>query len=270
MTVALAAGSLPCPRVDITVTLANTAPVKVTVWRQAAGGPQVILRGAKSILATATGAVLAFTDYEAPFGVESRYLVRSYSLTGALMSAEQQAITLNVNEAWISDPLAPAVSTRVRFADDSLSAFTYPSDRSLLPISGSALPVATSGGRRAASAVPLSMMAHDKAAADALRATFATADVFLLRLPASWLIPLPGSAYLSADQVQESVVATRSTQGVAASYWQFDTTVDLVAMPAASIVVPPRTYGTVLSEAISYDANMTLRPTYLDMLRGSA
>lgn len=259
----------PCPRVDLLVSAIPNSAVYISVWRSTPGDRKVYVRGGNTVR-TGGADTWSFTDYEAPLGYASVYTVQAVAAGVIIASAQVTAPVDGTQDVWLSDPLAPGVSAAVRIADGSLSSFTYTLDRSLVTVAGAALPVSVSGVRTAAGAFPVSLMADDVDTAGGVREVLTSADVVLLRVPAGRGVPLPPAAYMSADAVTETVVAERDQTGqVGASYWQFDLAADLVAMPNASVVVPPRTYATVLAESGTYANLVTLRPTYLDVLRGT-
>lgn len=258
----------PTPHVDVVVTAIPAGAATITVTSTASGERTIVRGGSAQKLGGATS--FAITDYAAPFGVPITYTATTYSAAGAVTSSEQVTTApIDINVGWISDPLAPGVSAAVPWFDDASFGFTYARGGGAVPIAGTSLPVAVTDIRQAASDIPLGLIALESLQAFALRTVLLSADPFLLRLPPAWGLPLPGAVYLTADGIGEAVIPKSLAGQPVVDVTLFSMTASRVAPQVANVIVPPRTYQTVLNEAGTYSNLLALRPTYLNVLTGA-
>lgn len=250
------------PSVLLQVSAIPAGTTTVTITRAVNLVPTAPVRGAEAlpIVGTTTGIV----DYEAPFGVPIVYLATAYDTTGAKLAAAQLTAELDVDEMWISDPLAPGVSTACRGvkAPESFANITYSLTATTTPNEGVELPIALTGVRQAGSGVPLVIIAEGAAEAVPIRQVLRYAAPFLLRLPVRWQVPLPALAYCLATSIADTLF------GGVYGRSHITLTFDLVQPPGRSIAVPVRTYATLLAEASTYADLAASRSDYLDVLLG--
>ena len=229
------------------------------------GGIITTVRGVNrtAVLGTTGGC----TDYEAPFGLPITYAVTVYDAVGAVVgTAQATPATLAVDVMWLSDPLAPARATAVRAvkAPESFGTLSYDVEASVVPVNGAELPIALAGTRRAATGIPMTIMCVGAAESGPVRDVLRYAIPFQIRLPVRWQVPLPAMSYGLAQSVQDTLFGgLYGRTHIACSF-------DLVAPPAATVVVASRTYSTVLVEANTYGDLPGLYATYLALWRGGA
>lgn len=251
----------PLVVVDVSGLPPTAATVKIS---RLVEGQVGTVRGASAMpVAGPTGGV---TDYEAPFGTPILYNAQVLDNAGAVLTTMQSAaVQLDVDVMWISDPLAPGISTPCRGvkSPESFASLTYEVTSAISPVEGAELPILMTGQRRAASAVPLIIIAKDAAEASPIRQVLRYAQPFQLRFPARWQVPLPKMAYGFADSVSDNLFG-----GGTPGRSHLTLTFTLVAPPAADVAVPVRSYADLLAEANTYGDLPWLWGTYLDMLRG--
>lgn len=257
----------PCPRVEVVVTPMPGDADTITVWRSWKG-QYAVVRDADA--ASVSGDFLV-VDYEVPLGVPVTYTCRTADAAGTpSQESSGTTTTVNVSELWIQDPLDPTTAlaaridlvqtTGVSLHGESFMPATYSADIQITPVAGSALPVAFSGTRRAASRMPLSLITWDVDATDQLRLLLRQAFPLCIRTPAD--IPqLTGLTYVALDDVLETPYPGWDST-------LFTATVDSVRGPGAGIVVQVRTYDDLLDEAGTYSALLGLYSTYVEVLRG--
>ncbi len=254
----------PCPRVEVLITPMPVDAARITVWRSWAGQREVV-RGAKETLVAGDYLVI---DYEAPLGVAVEYSAVAYDVSGT-PSAESAGTTATVavTDVWVQDPLDPASALQVGLntrrtlmcIDPSFTA-TYPVERVLVQPSGSALSVALSRRRRAASRMPLTIHATNTTVAQQLHDLLMQADTLCVRTPAA-VTTLTGLSYLAIGDYTPD-----PSPG-----WQdviFPLVGDSVRGPGAAVVVQPRTFDHLLDEAATFDELTALYATFIDLQRG--
>jgi len=274
-----AANDAPCPRVVITVQDLSPTDNVCNLWLTA-DGLRTAVRGARNVT---INAATAFTDFEVPLGRQVSYSVEV--LSGVMFGQTMPSATTTVqspldsaNEPtwWIQDPLVPgsAISLSVTKGNSSrpyltaaaVKSLERTADVSIVPIMGSALPVAIGGQRLAAANVDFSTFTNAAQVATTLRNLLSQTAVLLLRNPGTGSeAGLPGAAYMGTPTATERPV----TVAFGGTLTQWDVKGSQVASPAASIVVPIWTYGAVgqlwLTYQAAQDANSTR--TYLDALK---
>ena len=274
-----AANDAPCPRVVITVQDLSPTDNICNLWLTA-DGVRTAVRGARNVT---INAAIAFTDFEVPLGRQVSYGLEVLSgvMFGQTMPSASATVQSPVDSAneptwWIQDPLVPgsAISLSVTKGDSSrpyltaaaVKSLERAADVSIIPIMGSALPVAIGGQRLAAANVDFSTFTNAAQVATTLRNLLSQTAVLLLRNPGTGSeAGLPGAAYMGTPTAIERPV----TVAFGGTLTQWDIKGSQVAPPAASIVVPIWTYGAVAQLWLTYqaaqDANSTR--TYLDALK---
>lgn len=251
------------PSVVVTATGIPAGAASLTVTRLVEGQVGTVRGADKMAVLGATGGL---TDWEAPFGTPVIYRALAYSAAGAVLEQTQTPeLTLDVDVMWISDPLAPGISTPCRGvkSPESFATMNYEVQSALSPIEGAELPILMTGLRRAASSVPLIIIAKDAAEAAPIRQVLRYAQPFQLRLPDRWQVPLPKMSYAFAESVSDNLFG-----GGTPGRSHITLTFSLVAPPAASVIIPSRSYATLLTEAPTYGDLPGLYASYLAMVRG--
>lgn len=249
----------PCP--DVSIDLAGLSGATINVWRSAAGR-RVLVRGFKG--RTLVGNVYALTDYEAPFDIPVVYDVECVNASGVLVdTGTSVAVTLDVDTPWIQDALAPSVSCAVVVGGDSLTGANLRRDGGVVAVNGAAEPVGQGGVRRVGAGIPLSFHCSSEAVETQVLTVLRSADPLVVRTPAEYRI-LPRLAYVTTSEWQ---IHIPESGGGPDAWSKILGSVDIVAAPAASVVVPVRTYGTVKSTNTTYTA-VRATGSYLVILRG--
>lgn len=263
----------PCPRVGITISDLDTADVSVvTVWRTVEGMPRRAVRGARSITVLTSTYIL---DYEAPLGREVTYTLEVEA--GAVVPAELDAsITLYSDDGWMQDPLNPGSAVPVSgshnmggipvFTSSAMSELEHNFNSEMAQVLGTDYPVVLGGQRLAAANIPFTMLTDAAEWNTALKRLLLGSHVVLLRCPPTWGNSLPPLAYLKVS-VREIPAETRW----GGTLMQWDLSGDLVAPPAARVVIPVWTYDAIRALYVSYDAAQAgasaLGASYTDDLR---
>jgi hypothetical protein len=251
----------PAPYMDVALT--GLSGDEMSVYRTAEGR-RTLVRGYKR--QAVVGSAFALSDYEAPFGTPVVYDVEVYDVSNVLIDAGvSTGVTLDVDVTWIADPLHPSVSAAVNLGGMALSAASYARSGGPVEVSGATLPAAVTGVRRAAAGVPLTFKCESVEEMSATLTLLRAADPLVVRTPAGYPI-LPRLAYVTCPDWALDV----PPQGDAPSLFIIRGVVSLVQAPAASVLVPVRTYGTVAATYSSYsDVLASVSPsTYLELLRG--
>jgi len=259
------------PAVGITVGgLDPNGPSVVNVWRRADSRRQAV-KGARR--RTITGADY-FVDYEVPLGRDVWYELEF--LEGALEPLVQSAgIRIDTDRGYISDPTVPASAVEIfsqglpdgyaTLAHGAVDVFTLGSESALHKLQESTLPVAITSGRGALAGVGLPLLVDNSTQSALLRQLVESAVILMLRPLPEWSDLLPGVCYVLAQSCTVQQL-DRHTGGTL-EQWQLGG--DLVAAPAAGVVVPVISYGDVEPAWATYghlqDAMQTM--TYLDAQR---
>jgi len=255
-------GSNPCPSVLLTITgiVSPIQPTYISVWRYY-DGKLTYVRNARSQVVL--GTTMSFTDYEAPFGVPLNYIATVTAFSYPDVTAQSSSITLDVADCWITDPISPRVSARVNLGRESLGSISYVRDGSVIPVSGSSLPVLNANIRQEGSAIPFVFIVHDIIESTQVTTVLQFADPFLLRTPPE-IAPLPRQCYLTASQIERVPIDLMA--GGSIEFYRL--TGDRVTAPTAPIAVETRTYQDVLNEANTYSDVLSQHVDYLGLLRG--
>lgn len=253
----------PCPRVEVTVDgLHATVASTVTVWRSA-GGQRLKVRGADGVTATAAFFVV---DYEAPLGRRVDYTV---DVAGPTIPATTAGtVSLDVDEAWLQDPLAPTNASPVTkvpgvgpaLARGAVAELSYPMASEVVQVLGSPYPVVLGGTRQAAQRIPLDLLCATAEATSLLRGILTTAFPVLVRPLPHWP-GLPPLCFLAVGDMTEAPLD--GLLGGSLTSWRL--TGDLVAAPGVSVVVPVWSYQDV---AVLWSTYGTVKGgSYLDWLK---
>lgn len=268
---AVAKTDSPCPRVEVTVTDLAPSNQVVNVWRTSDGRRQAV-RGARGRTMVAADFVI---DYEAPLNRSLTYEMEVTTGVNALAVITPATVTVSSQYWWIQDPLVPssAIALAVTKGDSSRPVLTaaavktleYAASVSVLPVLGSAEPVALMGTRSIAGNVDFSMFTQAASATTALRNLIKQTPLLLVRPNGARNDGIPGVAYFASSKPVEHPVTVAF--GGTLTSWQL--TGDLVAAPTMNVLVPVWTYGTVQALWATYQqAQTTLGgKTYLDVLK---
>lgn len=272
--VAEAATDDPCPRVELTLTGLTAGDSTVNVWRTTDGVRQAV-RGARGV--SVDGSAF-WVDYEAPLNRVLSYTVEVTAGAGVSDTGSPSGVSVASGDWWIQDPLVPesAMALGVTKGDGSMPTLTSAAVRELeyragvqvIPIMGSAQPIAITGQRLAASGVDFSMFTDAAEAATLLRNLLAQAVVLLVRPGPELDDILPGAMYLAVGAPKEMPV----TVPMGGSLTRWELSGDTVAPPSMSVLVPVWTYGDVeaIFETYQQDLDAKSGGTYLDDLKNPA
>lgn len=249
----------PCPH--NLIDLSGLSGTNVNVYRSAAGR-RALVRGFKG--RRIVGTAYALADYEAPFGIETRYDVECLNSSGVVVDTGASGpVVLDVADAWISDALSPTVSCAVTLGGDSLVTSALRRSGGVVPVNGATEPTGIGGVRRVGASIPISFRCESEVEENRVVSVLRSADPLVLRTPPDHR-QIPRLAYITTDEW----VVTIPEQGGGPDAWsKVGGVVDLVAAPAAAVVVPVRTYATVRRAESSYTTVRT-RGSYLSILRG--
>lgn len=254
------AAGTPCP--NVLLDLIGLSGTRLSVWRSAAGR-RVPVRGFKR--REVVGDSYTLVDYEAPFGIPISYDIECRNDAGVLLDtiALPVSVSLDVTVPWIQDALSPSVSMAVTLGGDSLTNRSLRRDGGLVPVNGATEPIGQGGVRRVGAGIPLSFRCSGEAEEDAIVAVLNSADPLVLRTPPGYR-NMPRLAYVTTGEWNVNV----PPQGGGIDAHSLITgTVDLVAAPSASVIVPVRTYGSVHESNTDYQA-VRDAGSYLAVLRG--
>jgi hypothetical protein len=271
-TLTLTQGSSPSPNVVVTYQDLDTGTDQINIWRTVDGIRRPV-RGARRINVVGSGFV---TDYEAPLGRTISYDMEILSGVCAGVAVTTATTTISSSASgWLSDPLVPSSAVAV-YGDvgpngepgldfDALAQFTYKSAVSKMTVMGTSEPVALIGQRQAAADIDVNMTTLAGTQSTSLRTLVQNAGTLLFRPLTGWASALPGLCYLAADAVAEQPVTEK--YGGAMVAWKAKG--DIVAPPAANIVAPTTTYGTVSAAYATYAAFNAAHSgqQYLDVIK---
>lgn len=259
-TVAAYTDAGPSPRIDITLPSVPVDARTFTFYRVAAGEITAV-RGTVD----APSASPIATDFEAPFGTDITYFAITKDVAGTPSAAGPLSVVvrLDVDDMWLSDPLAPRTSLPVDLCldgetvglTDTFREITYAGVGQVITVIGSALPFGVSGVRQEASDMPLEFMTTNPSAGATLRALVADAFPLLVRLPAVFSF-LPGGIYLAVGDLIERPQRTVTPLAYDRSRWEMTGT--RVRPPGASIIEPPRIWDDLPGEAATW-ADLAVR-----------
>jgi hypothetical protein len=252
----LTSSSTPSPNVSITYQDFDLGTNQINVWRTVDGKRRPV-RGARHRNVVGSDFVV---DYEAALGRTVSYDIEVLSGVCAGVVITTATITLSSTSGWLSDPLQPGTAIPV-YADigpngepgldwDALAQFEYKSTVTELIVAGTDEPVALIGKRQSAANVAIHVTTLATAQTNALRVLLKQASVVLFRPLAGWASALPGLCYMAAASVLEQPVNEKL--GGQMVEWQAKS--DFIAPPAANIVAPTTTYGTVSANYATYTA----------------
>src|SRR4051812_9904982 len=99
--------SNPSPRVLVVFSTLASGTQTINVYRTAEGR-RFLVRGGVNLFAVGGASVM---DYECPFGVAATYQAEQFDISGiSLGFTDTTAITLNVTQTWIHQPLSPSLA----------------------------------------------------------------------------------------------------------------------------------------------------------------
>ncbi len=262
-TLTAAVTSTAPPTVEILATgLPYTVGNTATLYRDQEGR-RATVRGAQAV--TLTGADTAWLDYEAAFGIGVTYTVEVRSAAGAILSTTTAApIQVPVTVPWISDPIDPANATPVLPEWETLREWVHDVDGDAVTVVTDELHVGVTGLMHAPAGIPMGFICLSAAQVSGVIRVLREANPFLWRSPAD----RPGGRawYLLAKQIKQTNHKWDSGEVVVVLTF----TATQVRPPAASVVVPQRTYAVLPAEASTYGQmpSVYAPPSYLSVLRG--
>lgn len=247
----------------------NSASV-VNVWRRSDGVRRAVQGGRRR---TVTGADY-FVDYEVPLGRDVWYELEF--LEGVLEPLVQSAgIRIDTDRGYLQDPAVPASAIEIftaglpagyaTLAEGALESVTYAAEATAIYVQQTAAPVVLTSGRRAASAVGVPLLIDDSSQSALLRQLVQSAVILLLRPLPEWSDDVPGTCYLVAREVTAQPLDRH--KGGSLERWNIAG--DVVAAPAAGVIVPTISYGDVQQAWTTYSQlqDVMQTKTYLDVQR---
>jgi hypothetical protein len=256
--ITLTPGTSPSPNVSVQYQDFDTVGTGdlINVWRTVDGKRRPV-RGARRRYVVGSDFVV---DYEAALGRTVSYDIEVLSGVCAGVVITTATITLSSTSGWLSDPLQPGTAIPV-YADvgpngepgldwDALAQFEYKSAVTELIVAGTDEPVALVGKRQSAGNVAFHVTTLATVQTNALRVLLKQANVVLFRPLAGWASALPGLCYITAASILE--IPVNEKLGGQQVEWQAKS--DFIAPPAANIVAPTTTYGTVSGNYATYSA----------------
>lgn len=246
----------PCPRVDIVFT-PPAGVVTVTVNRNSSTGKEPVRAAVRKPVGVGPTIV---TDFEAPFGVALTYTLIGYDAAGvpSTESAASNAVTLNVATGcpWVIDPSNPSLAmtwTALEWPSRS-----YARDMAQLrPLVADQAIVIT--GRRGQPASEMDILTQSAAAAATLVA-LADVPVIQLRTPTSWYWR---GGFFSMGELTETAMYFDATD----ARQQWHTELIPAGRPDPGLFFPVYTWATVKALYSSWNALMSSKATWLEVLR---
>lgn len=121
-------------------------------------------------------------DYEAPFGVPVRYLAR----VGGTIVATTDALTLDVDQAWLRHPGVPDLSMPMRCTVAEFQPEQLRASRGVFDVVGASYPIVITDGARKSAESGMVLRTETANELARLRAIIADCSVLLLSIPPSW------------------------------------------------------------------------------------
>lgn len=261
----------PAPRAGVTITGLGVGSSVVSVWRTADGLREPVRGGRRVEMNDASFLI----DWDAPLGRPVSYEVEVISGPLGASRTTADAVTIESDTAWITDPLVPqsAVSIQrrmvpggeVTFAVTAMAQLEYAADTQVFKILGSDKPMALFGQRMAASGVDFSLITAAAEQTSRLRKLLQSTAQVLVRVPASWTGAIPGVCFAMIATAAEAPVDA-STGGVT-SVWSL--TGDTVQAPTIRVLTASFTYGDVKLLFATYGDKQAVLAggSYLDDLK---
>ena len=224
----------PAPRAEVLFTTFAPGTATVTVYRLAEGREYQV-RGAVN---AAVAGSLSRIDSEVPFGVPATYRAEMFDAAGmSLGFTDSGAVTLNVAETWVHNPLDPTGAVKVVFLQGSAKSIRRPSAGKVFYPEGRTVGVVISGARSGVTGIPLPVMTETFADADKIQAMLGgyggrTVPVLCFRTPPPMRIPRP--FFVAVMDAAETDIAVSA--GDEALSWEIEG--DEVAPPAPGLFVP--------------------------------
>jgi len=227
----------PMPRVEVLFSSFDPATAFVTVYRLAEDREYKV-RGA--VMAPTAGS-LTRIDSEVPFGVVATYRAEMFDDSGASLGfTGTAAITLNVDDTWVHNPLDPSGGLRMQFRGSAATDLVRPTDGEVFFPLGRRVGVVISGQRRGLVGVPLDMIVDSPADADQFQRMLGdyastTVPVLCIRIGATARARLPRPLFAAVLEAHEMDV--NYTLGTGSTI-AIQMTGDEVSPPAAGIIIP--------------------------------
>lgn len=256
------------PRVQVLFSALAPGTQRITVRRTAAGRTMDV-RGGVDLYAVGGASVL---DQEVPSGVPASYQAEQFAADGSSLGMTDAAsILVDEADAWVSQPLNPNLSVKVRVRVQSTETLQWESPGDTLWTQGGALGRVISGQRSGLKGVSLLLRLirpDDAAEFDSMWGTYDVSypAVVLVRTPPN--VPLPPVLFFGCRGPK------RLTSG-ANKLVQYQLDGDEVAPPAPGLVIPTLSrddidaaYPTRAARAAAYTSRLERDTDY--SLAGSA
>lgn len=260
----------PHPRAGLSLEDLSVGDSVVSVWR-VVDGERSPVRGGRRITVVDSGFLV---DYDVPFWRPVTYELEVLSGPGGAVRVTSEAIRVEPDSAWLTDPLDPQSAVpvfghkdrdgRPYLREGSFAELSYGSEVSLIEIMGGDAPMALSGRVQRARGVPLALTTRSAEQAARLRTLLLSTSQLLFRpIPAhGW--DLPGTMFLSAPVKKELPVDV--AMGGSLTWW--DMTVDTVQAPVLKPLRTAYTWGDVeLMFGTWQQKQDAVAGTYLDDLK---
>jgi hypothetical protein len=252
----LAKTDAPTDRVQVTITDLPPGNNVVNLWRSSSETARQAVRGVRRRTFVTSDFV---EDFEPPLNTLLTYELEIVGGLGVGATSSTATITLTTTRGWIQDPLDPTTAVPIyadvstlgpNLTDSAIRSVEYPVDKTVLPISGSKLPMVLLGQRRAASDVSFEMESDSATYNGQLRDLTTNSPLLLIRPLPVWSDAMPGLCYVAADSIKE----TREGWG---NLKTWSITSPLYAPPTMDVLVPTWTYGDVAALWSTYQQAQT-------------
>lgn len=265
----------------ITVEVANDPPITdVLVSGLPVGTTKVLLLRTTSDRearvrgddqANVIGSDMTLRDYDVPIGRDFTYRAHCYASDGTDLgwvgpSTAVQVPSVNPWQAWLSDPLVPALARKVTLNAGSDSERTYDSETVFAQVAGAQRPVAISGTRSAADGWTFRFRSTTFDEATAINSLIAGGGVLLLRANASVVWHETGLIYLSSPTIK---AAPRRDLAYQHQRLDWELSAREVQPPSISAVAPLRTWQDVLDQFATWQDVKDYYDSWLNALRGA-
>ena len=260
------------PSTDLFLSSLPSGTTRVRVWR-VWNNQQQRVRGDEQ--AAVIGTEVTLEDYDVPVGRPVSYWAQCYAVDGSELAplAETTPITVTMvvpvekeggQCAWVSDPLAPALSLLLAMTPSDRSR-SYDSDTVYAQVMGYEDPIAISGIRSSASDWTFGFRAFSFEESDSINALVSPGGTILIRPDAGAIRHKTGLVYLSMPRVQE---LPRYDFAFHQDWADWVLSGRQVRPPSVSVVMPLREYADMEAENADYQGVIDDYTDYLALLRG--
>lgn len=222
----------PCPRVLVVFSTLAAGTQTINVYRTSEGR-QFKVRGGVNLFAVGGASVM---DFECPFQTPATYQAEMFNASGVSLGfTDAAAITLNVTQTWIHQPLSPALAVTAKIMMDSANDISRPIPGQTVWPEGATVGRTIGGQRRGVSQMPL----HVKFA------TIADLDEFSSMLggyssnfPAVLCVRTPGPAPRLPRLLFAACLDPHEVIGGINRLLTVQMTIDEVAPPSPGLLLP--------------------------------